>query len=279
MYLGQQLDLSTTFVGDIPWQERERLWDEGEMDMIWMCGLPYIWKEREDPSQLDLLAAPVMKGRRYQNCPIYFSDVIIRRSSTYKNFSDLAGQSWAYNEPGSHSGFALPRYVLGKMGFDGGYFGRVEEAGSHLKALKWVIEGRVDAAALDSTVLDLEMNDRPQLSNTVRIIARWGPSPMPPWVIRRDIPRGLRENIRRVLCSMHETGKGRSILKSGLIHKMAPVRDEMYDLIRDMETIANQVEWYEQHRLNGIRPVSLPSLRQNPGMFLIEGFYSALTMR
>lgn len=243
LYLGQESGLTTTFVGDIHWQEREQLWDEGEMDMMWMCGLPYIWKKREDPSHLDLLAAPVMKADRYEDRPVYFSDVIVRRSSSYQQFSDLRGQTWAYNEPGSHSGFVLPRYVLGKMEVDGGYFRRVEEAGTHLKALQWVIEGRVDAAALDSTVLELEMHARPQRLQQVRIIDSWGPSPMPPWVIRGDIPQAVKDEVRHVLRGMHETDRGRSILDAALIQRMDPVQDELYDAIRDMEVIANRVEW------------------------------------
>lgn len=243
MYLGQESGLSTAYVGDIPWQERERLWDEGEMDMMWMCGLPYTWKMKEDPSQLDLLAAPVMQAERYDDRPVYFSDVIVRRSSTFHSFSDLRGQTWAYNEPGSHSGFVLPRYVLGRMEVGKGFFRRVEKAGSHLKALQWVIEGKVDAAALDSTVLELEMHDRPHLSQQVRIIDSWGPSPMPPWVIRKDIPRAVKEEVRHILCGMHETYRGRSILDAALIQRMDPVQDDLYDTIRDMEIIANRVEW------------------------------------
>jgi phosphonate transport system substrate-binding protein len=43
-YISEQLQLPTTFIGDIPWQERERRFDAGQIQVCWICGLPYVWK-------------------------------------------------------------------------------------------------------------------------------------------------------------------------------------------------------------------------------------------
>ena len=132
-YISERLQLPTTFIGDIPWQERERLFDARHIHGCWIRGLPYVWKADRGQPSLELLVAPVMQGTRYQNRPVYFSDVIVLRTSQFHAFADLRGATWAYNEPGSHSGYNVVRYHLAMLGETAGYFGRVIESGARFK--------------------------------------------------------------------------------------------------------------------------------------------------
>lgn len=242
-YLGDRLGISTEFVDDIPWQEREQLLDAGQVHLGWICGLPYVWKADKAQPNVELVAAPVMLPRRYRQRPVYFSDVIVHRDSAYYSFADLRGAAWAYNEPHSHSGCNVVRYHLARQGEHRGYFGRVIEAGSHLQALEMVLDGRVDAAAIDSTVLELEFLARPHLEPELRIIDTLGPSPMPPWVVTLNVPPDLRAAIRAVFWHMHRNPAGRAILAQGQIRRLVRVTDRDYDPIRDMERAAAQVTW------------------------------------
>src|SRR5690606_17463486 len=110
-YLAARLSIPVRAVLDPPWQERERLFDAGQIDLCWICGLPYVRKADRTPGRIAPLVAPVMAGRRYGGQPVYFSDVVVRHDSPYRHLSDLAGASWAYNEPGSHSGYGVVRYA------------------------------------------------------------------------------------------------------------------------------------------------------------------------
>jgi phosphonate transport system substrate-binding protein len=242
-YLGDQLGISTEFVNDVSWPERERLLDTGQVHVGWICGLPYVWKVEQEPSPIELVAAPVMQHPRYQQRPIYFSDVIVHRDSEHYSFADLRGVSWAYNEPHSQSGYNVTRYHLARLGESRGYFGRVVEAGSHLQAIEMVLERRIEASAIDSTVLELELKARPQLKTELRVIETLGPSPIPPWVVTTNVPPELREAIRKVFWQMHETVEGRAILKQGQVMKMVRVKDRDYDPIREMARAAEQVIW------------------------------------
>ena len=56
----QKLALATEFVNGIPWQAREKLLDAGEIQVCWLCGLPYVWKADVGNPEIELLAAPVM---------------------------------------------------------------------------------------------------------------------------------------------------------------------------------------------------------------------------
>jgi phosphonate transport system substrate-binding protein len=116
VFIENRVRIPTHDVTGIPWQERERGFDEGEIHILWICGLPYVEKADANKCDIELLVVPVPSGERYQGRPAYFSDVIVRRDRIFQNFFELRGASWAYNEPRSHSGFNPIRAYLAEFG-------------------------------------------------------------------------------------------------------------------------------------------------------------------
>ena len=57
---------------------------------------------------------------------------------------------------------------VGPHGRRPGFFGDVVEAGFHQRAVRLVAGGRVDAAAIDSQVLAVELRDHPRLAAGLR---------------------------------------------------------------------------------------------------------------
>jgi phosphonate transport system substrate-binding protein len=155
---------------------------DGEVDAAFICGLPYVRLTAEAPSLVSLLAAPVLTGDRYQGRPIYFSDVVVRADSGIRDFEGLRGCRWAYNEPDSHSGHLLTLYQLVSRGHVGEFFGEVVRAGFHQHALRMVMSGEVDASAIDSQVLEVELRRHPGLRERLRVIDTFGPSTIQPLV-------------------------------------------------------------------------------------------------
>jgi phosphonate transport system substrate-binding protein len=145
-YLARALEIETEFVIDMPWQEREPLLDAGDVQIAWICGLPYVWKADIGRRALELLAAPGMRAERYLDRPIYFSDVIEKRGSRYQSFEDLRGARRADNEPRSHSGHNIAPATLAAMGARRGFFEVTIESGSHLRSIEMVRDGSVDAS-------------------------------------------------------------------------------------------------------------------------------------
>jgi hypothetical protein len=41
-YVQASAGIPMDYVTGIPWQERERLFDTGEIHILWLCGLPYV---------------------------------------------------------------------------------------------------------------------------------------------------------------------------------------------------------------------------------------------
>jgi phosphonate transport system substrate-binding protein len=240
-YLEARLGLAVAAVLDVPWQERERLLDAGEVQIGWICGLPYVRKASKQPLRFELLAAPVMRGERYLRRPIYFSDVVVRSSSHFHSFADLRGASWAYNEPGSHSGYSLTRYHLAMLQEKEAYFSSVVAAGSHQAALALVLQGRIDASAIDSTVLEQAIRDQPAIGRQIRIVETFGPSPIPPLVIGRAVPSDLAKKIRELVLTMQHDPTGQKVLQAADIARFVLVSDADYDMIREMERLGRQV--------------------------------------
>ena len=97
-----------------------------------------------------------------------------------------------------------------------------------------VLAGEVDGAALDSTVMDMALRERPFLANQIRIIEALGPSPIPPWVIHKSVPPAMREAIQQALTTMHQTSAGRDVLALGEMVRFETAVDAHYDRIRQM---------------------------------------------
>lgn len=237
-YLSDHLGLPVHLLIELPWTERDRLLDEGKIDLCWICGLPYVRKADRAPGRITPLVAPVMAGSRYQDRPIYFSDVVVHRDSPFETLADLRGAAWAYNEPGSQSGYGVVRYALAVRGETLGYFGRVIESGAHQTSLQMILRGEVDASAIDTTVLEQELSDDPKIGARIRVIDTFGPSPIPPWVVTEHMPPQMRQALLEVLTRMDSHPDGKTILKKARIARFTTASDRDYDPIREMARIA-----------------------------------------
>jgi phosphonate transport system substrate-binding protein len=240
-YVAQRLNISVQFVSDLPWPERMAQFDAGFIQVCWLCGVPYIWRADQPESQLELLAAPVPTAPRYQNRPVYFSEVVVRRDSAFSTWADLRGSHWAINERTSHSGYYVTRYHLALLAASEGFFGQVTESGAHQASLELILDGQIDASAIDSTVLDLWREQQPHLARHLRVIATLGPSPIPPWVINKNVAPEVRTALREALTHMHTQLRGQATLAQGQVARFVVVEDQNYDLIRHMVKVGERV--------------------------------------
>jgi phosphonate transport system substrate-binding protein len=240
-YVGRRLGWATELIVG----ESFAAFARGEVEVGFICGLPYVELMRGAEPPVALLAAPVLQGERYQGCPIYFSDVVVRRESPTRAFPDLRGCIWAYNDPGSHSGYNITRYTLVRMGETRGFFGCVVEAGFHQEALRMVANGRVDASAIDSQVLAVELRDHPDLAERVRIIDTLGPAAIQPVVAARHVPDSMKDDLRAALCAMGDDPdlEVRDRLDYGFVARFVPVTDNTYDDIRAMVAAAEAADF------------------------------------
>jgi phosphonate transport system substrate-binding protein len=216
-----------------------------EADLAFICGLPYVLYTRPQAadSPIEALVAPVLHGDRFQNRPIYFSDVIVRQDSPFRTFADLRGRSWAYNEPQSQSGYGITRYWLVKLGETNGYFSEVIESGFHQRSIQMVCDGEVDASAIDAQVLAVELRDHPQLATQLRVIDSLGPSTVQPLTAASHLPLTLKQDIQATLVEIHHDPDGRAALDSGFIDHFVAVSDTDYSDIRAMQAACEEAHF------------------------------------
>jgi phosphonate transport system substrate-binding protein len=204
-------------------------------DVCFVCSIPYLLFAEAGRIDMEVVAAPVLRGDRYAGLPIYFSDVIVASASPHRYFADLRGASWAYNEPFSHSGYMTVLHHLATLGEERSYFARMVEAGFHQDAIRMVADGGVDAAAIDSQVLDIELRDHPELAQAVRRIGAIGPSTIQPVVVSRSrLTDAERDAIRDALVAVADDPVARRVLDAALVERFVPVTDGSYDDIRMM---------------------------------------------
>ncbi len=172
----------TRWSGPQPWLDDP--FARGEVDVGFLCAPSWTWlASRPQPSVVAVPAMPVPLDPRSAGRPVYFSDVIVPVGGA-RSLAELAGRSWAYNDPCSLSGwFALEA----RVGDIHAYFGDVVQSGSHLRSIAMVAAGEVDGAAIDSTVLGWVLAADPGLRERIRVVASLGPHPIQPVVARAGL--------------------------------------------------------------------------------------------
>ena len=239
--IGAELGMSTELIVETDYESCRN----DVNDICFVCSLPYIAFEREGVTPAEPVAASVLEGERYGGKPIYFSDVIVHKESDLHSFEDLRGKSWCYNEPLSQSGYGITRYHLVSIGETNGYFGEVIDAGFHETSIRMVAAGEVDASAIDSQVLTIEMRDHPELASRLRVIDSLGPSTIQPVVVSKRFPVEFRNRVRDILLGFHRDPKGREVLAQGTVERWVPVDSSDYDDIRAMLAACEDADFME----------------------------------
>jgi phosphonate transport system substrate-binding protein len=211
-----------------------------QIDAAFICGLAYVEMNRHGLADLEPIAAPQLRGERFDGRPVYYSDVIVRRDSPFHRFADLRGRSWAFNEPYSHSGYGVTLYRLWQLGETGGFFGKVIEAGWHERSLRLVCSGEVDASAIDCQVLAVALREHPELAEQVRVIDSFGPSTIQPLVVARRLPRAIKSQILSTVMELNDDPEARHCYAHGFIERFVPVTDGHYDDLRTMRRVCEE---------------------------------------
>ncbi len=222
------------------WQERYAQLGTGGLEVAWICGAPYV-RRRAAGETLQLLAAPVWRAPRYGDAPRYFSDMVVRADHPAQSLAALEGLHLGINEPGSWSGYEVVRAALAEPGRREGFFGRVTQTGSHQQSLHAILEGAIDTAAIDSTVLEEELRRRPELTEQLRVVHTLGPAPMPPWVAGAHVPAEVAQQLGALLVQMESTPDGRRLLAQTPLARFAAVDDRAYDGLRHKLAAAEAV--------------------------------------
>ncbi|MGB3681516.1 MAG: PhnD/SsuA/transferrin family substrate-binding protein [Rubrobacteraceae bacterium] len=198
----------------------------GEADVGFMCAPPFVRLRELDSPSVELLGAPVFRDVRASGSPVYFSEVVVRREDSARSFRDLGQRSWAYNDACSLSGYYSLLDKLAQIGADSRSLD-FQHSGSHLASIELLLGGEVDAAAIDSNVLAIQLQLVPELRQRLRVIESWGPFPIQPVVVRSSMDAAIKDRLRAGLTTSGLGRAGSALCRFGLRH-FVEVADEHY---------------------------------------------------
>lgn len=231
-YLSRTLGVETQVIAGKSNPLEDPLLTQNQLDLAFICGLPLIRYSLVVPGQLQALVAPVMQSTRYDNRPIYYADVIVNAASDIRQFADLSGKTFCYNDVGSNSGYSLMRYRLTQEKYANNFFGKVIQSGMHQRSIRWIVEGKADCAAIDSVVLAQELKDFPELSQHLRVVAELGPTPMPPLVAAKRLGTTLIQQIQLAL--LEPDAELQTVMQKFGVRRFAKVELSDYEMLGKM---------------------------------------------
>jgi phosphonate transport system substrate-binding protein len=151
----------------------------------------------------------------------YRALIFTKRNGATRRLEDLRGRIIAFEDPGSTSGYFLPKFFLSRRGFK-----LVEKSGveatvspgeigyifahSQGALIDLVLGDRVAAGAFSDD--DYAASDENKKSN-IGILAETDRLPRHLVSIRKDLAPGLAKRLEEILLSMHEDPEGKKILE------------------------------------------------------------------
>jgi phosphonate transport system substrate-binding protein len=202
-----------------------------EADVAFMCAPSFVWLRDLRPPPVELLGVlPVFDDERNQGKPVYFCDVVVRNDAPIQAFSGLEGGTWAYNDACSLSGYYSLLDKLAESSADESFFDNIFCSGSHLNSIKAVLNGRADAAAIDSNVLRIRFREAPALREELRVVESWGPYPIQPVVVSSALRPDLKQRLRSAFLSTEQDQQTRRTLKQFGLSRFVAADPEDYTL-------------------------------------------------
>lgn len=194
----------------------------GEIDVAIVCTGTYL--HSLDSGRVKLLVQPEFEDGLEYRCL-----VIVPARSEVRSLEDLRGKTIAFTDRESHTGYLAACVSLKDKGVEPRtFFSRAIFTGSHDRSVQAVAASVVDAAAVDSLVLESMLREAPKLREQVRIIWSSEPFGPPPVVVPDGIDPRLEESLRQAFLSLHDETQGRDMLANLGIRRFVLPKVELY---------------------------------------------------
>lgn len=225
-YLSEHLERPVELVQRRTYAEINDLVARGAVDLAFVCTSAFV--VGSDRGEMELLVVPEVGGET-----LYYSTVIISSSSDRSLFDDLRGASFAFTDPMSNSGRAYPTFLVQQMDeTPDSFFSSTMFTYSHDRAIAAVADGVVDAAAVDSLVLDAAMVADPDLASRLKVIHQSPPFGIPPVVVPATLDPTLGRQLRDLLLGLADEPGGPAILAQMGVDRFVPGDPAEYESAR-----------------------------------------------
>ncbi|MEL7109688.1 MAG: phosphate/phosphite/phosphonate ABC transporter substrate-binding protein [Pseudomonadota bacterium] len=215
----------------------------GQIDMASMGAGSYANVD----AQIGLEAEPVLVRRDTLGQAGYYSTIVVKAESPYQSIEDLEGETLAYVDFNSTSGYIYPRWAMRQQGIEPEtYFDDAAMAGGHIQSVLALSNGQFDATVVAANSGNPEIG---YSNGTLKRLARrgmikeqdyrviWhaGPIPNSPYVLRTELPSEARDLIRGALAAMpYDSPEAHAGMARMPGDDYKPVNREFFDIIIDM---------------------------------------------
>lgn len=155
--------------------------------------------------------APVATTLDAAGLPGYYSVIAVRADSPYQTLEDIKGKSFAFADPNSTSGYAVPSYYLStELNTSASdYFGEVAFSGGHEQSIMALVNGTFEAVAThwrNETAGNIQnMEDKGLIEKgSTRIIWTSPVIPNTPVMMLTSLPQELQDAFRTALLAFPE---------------------------------------------------------------------------
>jgi len=194
-----------------------------QVELVWFGGFTYVQAQIRSGGKIIPIA-------QREEDTSFRSVFITQTNSGIKRLADLKGKQVSFGSPSSTSGHAMPRSFLLDAGIDPEKdFKRVAYSGAHDATIAAVVNGRVDAAALDITVWRKFVSENKV--DTTKVVVSFTSPPFYTynWTVHADMPAPLREKITAALLNLNMNNpEGKEILTLNRATKYIPTKPENY---------------------------------------------------
>lgn len=227
-YLSQELERPVELLQRSTYAEVNELVRTGQADVAFVCGGGYV--EGERLGYMTVLVVPQIDART-----TYQAVLITQVDAPYQSLADLRGTRFAFTDPLSNSGRLYVQYRLWEMGeTPETFFKHIIFTYAHDNSVHAVAENIVDAASVDSIVLESMYKQDPSLRQRIREIERSPDFGIPPVVVHPNLDPALRDALERALLNMHYDPEGRAALRAIGVERFVHASPSLYDDIRHM---------------------------------------------
>jgi phosphonate transport system substrate-binding protein len=174
----------------------------------------------------------------------YRSCLVAHGDSDIFSPEDIAGKTFAFNDPNSTSGYLVPSaFFMMEMGIDPAkHFSKVTFSGSHEASILAVAAKKVDVASTNLPDVQQLTRENKVPRGALRVIWVSKLIPNDPIVVRKDLPPAFKAAVQESLLSMKaknpETFKEIGAWLGGFVK----ADDQKYQVIRDLNETAKALK-------------------------------------
>ncbi len=198
----------------------------GSVDMAYLGPLTYIEAKEKNPT-LEPLVAPIDQN---SGRPWYTS--IIVGTANIKTLEEIKGKRFGFVNESSTSGFLVPNHQFKLMGIDPqADFAAVLYGEAHDKNLQLLLDGKVEAIAIDQATYLTALKSGKLDPNKYHLIWESAPITNPPIVISGNVPTPIKLQIKKALVNAPPGLVSISVSDAA---GYTIIEDADYQLIRDL---------------------------------------------